>query len=72
MSNPFFSLSDVARRFGIAPRVLSDLFYQRKLDDARRVVIGSQRLIPANYLPEIEAVLREAGKIEKRSTKRKN
>jgi hypothetical protein len=53
-----FSVSDVARRLGAAPRDISDLFYRRELRDDRCPIICGRRLIPEEYLPEIEAALR--------------
>jgi hypothetical protein len=55
------TVSEAARRWGIPPRVISDLFYARRLDDRRCPIIGGKRLIPPDYLPEVERVLREAG-----------
>jgi hypothetical protein len=52
-------VSEVARRFGVRPRVISDLFYQRKLSDTRCPVIGGRRIIPADYVPVIEELLRK-------------
>lgn len=57
----YLGISDTSRRYGIPPKVLSDLFYQRHLDDSVCPVIAGRRLIPASYLPEIEAALRERG-----------
>jgi hypothetical protein len=62
-----FPVSDAAReltrRMGrtIPPRLISDLFYQRRLDDERCPVIGRFRLIPESYLSTIETVLRAEG-----------
>jgi hypothetical protein len=58
-----FTVSDVGRRFGVAPRVISDLFYARKLDDRRCPIIGGRRLIPAEYLSTVEAALRRSGQL---------
>ncbi len=55
------TVSDVGRRYGVPPRVISDLFYARKLDDRRCPIVGGRRLIPEDYLPEIESALRAAG-----------
>jgi hypothetical protein len=55
------TVSDVARLKGVAPRVISDLFYARRLEDLRCPIVGGRRLIPADYVTEIERVLREAG-----------
>jgi hypothetical protein len=56
-----FIVSQVARRCGVPPRVISDLFYARRLDDRRCPIVAGRRLIPSDYLPEIEAILRSAG-----------
>ena len=40
---------------------IGDLFYKRYLDDDRCPVVGRFRLIPEEYLPTIERVLRERG-----------
>lgn len=53
----FLTVSDVARKLGIRPRDLSDLFYQRRLDDEECPVIGGRRLIPSSYLPFIRATI---------------
>jgi hypothetical protein len=55
------TVSQAARRWGVAPRAISDLFYARRLDDSRCPIVGGRRLIPVDYLPEIEAALRKAG-----------
>lgn len=57
----FISISTLARRFGVAPRKISDLFYRRRLSDEICPVIDGRRIIPADYAPAIEAALREAG-----------
>ena len=59
------SASEAARRIpGARPKIISDLFYLRKLDNDRCPIVGGRRLIPEDYLPEIERVLRAAGKLE--------
>lgn len=42
----FTFVSDLARRFGVKPRVISGLFYDRVLDDADCPVVSGRRLIP--------------------------
>ena len=54
----YFSVSEVARKLGVTPRSISDLFYQRELRDDLCPIIAGRRLIPESYLPQIEAVLR--------------
>jgi hypothetical protein len=57
-------VSEVARRIpGARPKDISDLFYQRKLDDAICPVVGGRRLIPEDYVPEIVAALRAVGRL---------
>jgi hypothetical protein len=57
-------VSEVARQIGARPKDISDLFYQRKLDDKRCPIVGGRRLIPDDYLPVIEATLRDLGRLE--------
>ena len=53
------TVSDVARRFGRRPRDISDLFYNRLIPDGECPIVGGRRLIPADLLPRIEAILSE-------------
>ena len=55
------TISRLSRRWNIPPRKISDRFYSRELDDSRCPIIDGRRIIPAEYVPEIERVLREAG-----------
>jgi hypothetical protein len=57
------SISEVGRLLGANPRHISTAFYCRKLDDNRCPIVGGRRIIPEDYLPEIEAVLRKAGQL---------
>ena len=57
------TVSEVARQIGGRPKDISDLFYLRKLDDARCPVVGGRRLIPEDYIPTIEQALRDAGRL---------
>jgi hypothetical protein len=60
----WFTVSDVARQIPEAkPKDISDLFYQRKLDDRLCPVVGGRRLIPPHYVPEIERTLRALGRL---------
>jgi hypothetical protein len=56
-----FFVSELARQYGVRPRDISDLFYRRVLDDALCPIVAGRRLIPAGYVPTIEAALRERG-----------
>jgi len=63
-------VSEAARRIpGARPKDISDLLYRRKLDDSRCPIVGGRRLIPEDYLPEIERVLREAGYLREEAAK---
>jgi hypothetical protein len=61
---PYLNVSDVARRLRAKPKDISDLFYQRRLDDDRCPIVGGRRLIPEEYVPSIEATLRSLGRME--------
>ena len=53
----FLTVSEVMWRLGIRPRDVSDLFYQRRLDDLECPIIGGRRFIPHHYLPLIRAAV---------------
>jgi hypothetical protein len=59
MSHPRLIVSEVARLLGVPPREISDLFYQRRLDDEICPVVGGRRLIPVEYIPVIRSVLQQ-------------
>lgn len=63
-STPRLIVSEVARRIGARPKDISDLFYLRRLDDKKCPVVGGRRLIPVDYIPEIEKTLRQFGRLE--------
>jgi hypothetical protein len=55
------TVSEAARELAVAPRLISDLFYRRLLDDAAAPIVGGRRIIPRTYLDNIRAVLSQAG-----------
>jgi hypothetical protein len=57
----YFHVSEIARRYGVRPRDISDLFYRRVLDDQACPVVGGRRLIPEDYVPVVEAALYPRG-----------
>jgi len=59
----FVSVGEAAKRFGVAPRVLTEFFYRRLFRDDLCPVVAGRRLIPQDYLTEIERVLRREGKL---------
>lgn len=65
--NDWLTISEVADQLDVPPRVISDLFYQRKLDIRTCPIVGRSRIIPASYLPKIrEALARESRRREAR------
>ena len=63
MATDLLAVSEAARVIGAKPRDVSNLFYRRELRDDLCPLVGGRRVIPREYLPEIERVLRRAGKI---------
>jgi hypothetical protein len=60
----FTTMGEIADKYGIRPRHISDLFYARQLDGKRCPVVNGRRLIPTNYVPKIVQALRDAGRLE--------
>jgi hypothetical protein len=54
----YFGVGEVAQQMGVGPRMISDLLYARKISIERCPVVAGRRLIPSDYLAEIERVLR--------------
>ncbi|MBX7073100.1 MAG: hypothetical protein K1X71_08115 [Pirellulales bacterium] len=65
--NALLTVSDVARQLSnklgrvILPRHISQLYYDRQLRDDICPIVGGRRLIPADYVPQVEAALRRHG-----------
>jgi hypothetical protein len=60
----FLTVSETARRIpGARPKDISDLLYLRRLSCARCPLVGGRRMIPLDYVPEVEAALRRAGRL---------
>jgi hypothetical protein len=63
----YINVSEAVRELGeqlnvdVPPRILSDLFFQRRLDVRRCPVLGGRRLIPRDYLPVIRDALLRSG-----------
>ena len=58
---PFLTVGQVSRQVGVAPWVLSNLFYRGRLDDALCPVVMGRRQIPPDYVPEIRKAIRRSG-----------
>jgi len=63
MSPPVLSITEAAAEIGCRPRDISDAFYQHHLDEARIFRLNGNRVIPQEYFPEVERVMRERGKV---------
>jgi DNA-binding transcriptional regulator YdaS (Cro superfamily) len=63
----YTSVSAVARRLGVTPTMISNLFYRRILSDEICPVIDGRRLIPSHYVLEIERLLIERGLLEEKN-----
>lgn len=59
----FLSVSETARRIGARPKDISDLLYQRRLDDMRCPIVAGRRLIPEDYLAIVQATLQRVGRL---------
>ena len=61
------TVSEAARELSVrhgcivSPKTLTDLFYRRDLDDIYCPIVGGRRLIPPDFLPVVERVLRRRG-----------
>lgn len=62
------TVSEVARSIQARPRDISALFYDRTLSDAVCPVVNHRRRIPEEYIPRIEAALRERGFLTEAAT----
>jgi hypothetical protein len=60
----FFAVSQVGRRFGVAPDLISNGFYRNWLDPARCPIVGTRRVIPEDYLDELKAILIRRGYLD--------
>ena len=57
----YVSVGDVARRLGVRPAQITDLFYKRLLRDDLCPIVAGRRLIPPDYVEIIAAELRRKG-----------
>jgi hypothetical protein len=55
---PFYSITELADKFGVSPKRISDLFFRRELDPTKCIVKAGRKLIPENYLPQVERALK--------------
>jgi hypothetical protein len=65
---PLYSISELADRYGVTPKAISDLFFRRALDPSCCMVKAGRKLIPESYLPTVERALRRTSqRVETRS-----
>ena len=57
------SVSDAAREIGCKPRAISDLLYDRALDDTLFPIVSGRRVIPRDALPLIRLALKKRGRL---------
>ena len=55
------SVGDVARRLGVRPAQITQLFYERKLRDDLCPIVGGRRLVRPEYVAVIAAALHRKG-----------
>ncbi len=59
--NDCLSVGDVARRLGVPPRQITNMFYNRRLRDDLCPVFAGRRVIPLAYVKVISRELRKMG-----------
>ena len=57
----YLGVGDLARRFGVRPSRISQLFYEQRLDESRCPIISGRRIIPADYIEVVAMELRRKG-----------
>ena len=59
----FYSITELADKFGCSPNCISQLFWKRVVDPERCTIKAGRKLIPENYVSQVERALRGTGKI---------
>jgi len=54
----YVSISEAADRLQVAPRKISDLLYNRRIDHRQLLVKGGRRFLPERLLPQIALLLK--------------
>jgi hypothetical protein len=54
---PFLFVGEAAQELGCDPKLLTDWLYLRRLDVSRCPLLGNRRLIPRDYLPQIQRMI---------------
>ena len=55
------AVGDVARKLGVRPSRITQLFYERRLSDDYCPIVAGRRLIPPDYISIIAMELRRKG-----------
>ena len=56
-----YSVSDIARRLGVKPSQITQLFYERRIRDDLAPIVAGRRLIPSDLIDVIALELRNKG-----------
>ena len=64
VASDFIGVKELAKRLRLSRHFTSNLFQRGVLNPDRTTVISGRRLIPVDYLPEIERILTERGIIK--------
>lgn len=63
----FLSVGQAARQIGALPRAITDAFYAGLLREDICPIMAGRRMIPPDYLPAIEMVLKRLGKLHRQT-----
>lgn len=67
---PLLSVGDCAREIStqykvqLHPKVISDAFYAGQVDSSTCPIVAGRRMVPREFLPNLVAALRRAGKLK--------
>lgn len=61
--NDHLPVGEVAALYGVAPKLVSDLLYFRRIDAEKCPIHSGRRWIPRDLLPQVEHALRRQGKL---------
>ena len=65
----YLSVGDIAKRLGVRPTQITDLFYKGRIRDDECPIVGGVRLIPPKYIDVIAMKLRRQGiRVRERET----
>lgn len=59
--NPYTNVGEIARRHGVKPAAVTQLFTERKIPDNSCPIISGRRLVPVDLVPRILDELKRKG-----------